>query len=59
MSIMNDYLAGLSAADRLLLTPMYDEVRKIEPSVAEAVKYGMPTFLYKGKGLIAINEALK
>jgi len=54
MSVIDDYLATLSGAEKVTLAHMYDVVRQTVPDVTEELSYAMPAFKYKGKGLVAI-----
>lgn len=54
MSVIDDYLSGLSGKQKVIITHMYDVVRQIAPDTTEELSYAMPAFKYKGKGLVAI-----
>jgi len=54
MSVIDDYLATLSGAEKTLVEHMCGGVRRMVPIVTEELSYAMPAFKYKGKGLVAI-----
>lgn len=54
MSVIDDYLASLSATEKATLQHMYGIVRSVVPDATEEMSYNMPSFKYKGKGLVAI-----
>ena len=54
MSVIDDYLASLSGADKVTINHMYDVVRRQVPDTTEGLSYSMPALKYKGKPLVAI-----
>lgn len=52
--MIDDYLAGLSGAEKQTIEHMYAVVREMVPGATEELSYAMPAFKYKGKGLVAI-----
>ncbi len=58
MSTVRDYHASLTDADRrAALQHIADLVRQLVPDAVEGTSYGMPAFLYRGKGLLAAMSA--
>jgi uncharacterized protein YdhG (YjbR/CyaY superfamily) len=54
MSVIDNYLATLSGAEKAAVGRMYEVVRRAVPEATEEMYYGMPSFKYKGKGLAAV-----
>jgi uncharacterized protein YdhG (YjbR/CyaY superfamily) len=54
MSVLDDYLVGLTSPKRETVGHIYQLVRRWVPSATEEQYYGMPTFKYLGKGLLAV-----
>jgi uncharacterized protein YdhG (YjbR/CyaY superfamily) len=54
MSVVDDYLASLSGAEKATVSHMYGIVREMVPETTEEMSYAMPSFKYKGKSLVAI-----
>ena len=54
MSVIDDYLAGLSDDKRAIIKHMYDVVRQLVPGTTEGLSYSMPALKYKDKALVAI-----
>jgi uncharacterized protein YdhG (YjbR/CyaY superfamily) len=51
---VRDYHAGIEPAERrAALQRVADLVRELVPEAVEGTSYGMPAFLYRGKGLLA------
>ena len=48
MSVIDDYLAKYSGAEKLELEKIRDIVRKTVPDAQEVITYGMPGFKYNG-----------
>jgi uncharacterized protein YdhG (YjbR/CyaY superfamily) len=59
MGTVDDYLAGLDAADRAAVSHVYDVVRDALPDVEQGKSYGMPALTYRGKALIAVMRTKK
>jgi uncharacterized protein YdhG (YjbR/CyaY superfamily) len=57
VSVIDDYLATLPAAERAAYERVCRIVREVVPDAEEATYYGMPSFKHKGKGLLAIRAA--
>ena len=57
MSAMDDYLDGLPESEKAALTRVRAVVKSAEPEAEEGVSYGMPTFLYAGRPLLAFRSA--
>lgn len=54
MSAIDDYLTGLSGAQKATIEHMYGVVRKVVPDTTEGFSYAMPCLKYRGKALVAI-----
>lgn len=54
MSVIDDYLVGLSDDKKVIIEHMYDVVRQIVPDTTEGLSYSMPCLKYKGKAMVAI-----
>lgn len=54
VSIIDDYLSGLSEDKKAIIKHMYDVVRHMMPDTTEELCYAMPALKYKNKALIAI-----
>lgn len=54
MSVIDDYLASLSGAEKATVAHMYGIVREMVPDATEERSYAMPSFRCKGKSLVAI-----
>lgn len=52
MSVIDDYLKGVSEPQRQQLERIRETVKKLVPDAKEVISYGMPVFKYKGKYLI-------
>lgn len=60
MGTVADYHAGLPSPDRRsALQHVADLVRDLVPEAVEGTSYGMPCFLYRGKGLLAAMDTAK
>jgi len=51
---IDEYLAVVPEPARTTLEKMRAAIRSAVPEATEAISYGMPTFKYRGKGLVAI-----
>jgi len=52
---VEEYLAGVPEPARSTLNRVRATIRSVVPKeTTEAISYGMPTFKYRGKGLVAI-----
>jgi uncharacterized protein YdhG (YjbR/CyaY superfamily) len=56
---IDDYLAGLDPADAAVIAHVYDVARKTVPDAEQGTSYGMPTLMYRGKGLLAVMRTKK
>jgi uncharacterized protein YdhG (YjbR/CyaY superfamily) len=54
MSVLDDYLASLTTPKRETVGHIYQLVRQWIPTTTEEQYYGMPSFKYLGKGLLAV-----
>ena len=54
---IDDYLAGLEAADAAVIGHVYDIAREVVPDAAQGLGYGMPALTYKGKPLLSVMRA--
>lgn len=54
-----EYLSELPDAERAKIGGIYAEARTIVPEAVEGVSYGMPSLLYKGKGLLSVMSTRK
>jgi uncharacterized protein YdhG (YjbR/CyaY superfamily) len=59
MGLIDDYLAGLDAADAAVIAHIYDVARQTVPGAEQGMSYGMPALIYHGKGLLAVMRAKK
>jgi uncharacterized protein YdhG (YjbR/CyaY superfamily) len=50
---INEYLAVVPEPARTTLEKMRAVIRAAVPEATEAITYGMPTFKYRGRGLVA------
>jgi uncharacterized protein YdhG (YjbR/CyaY superfamily) len=56
---IDDYLAGLDPADAAVIAHVYDVARRTVPEAEQGMSYGMPTLMYRGKGLLAVMRTSK
>ena len=56
---VESFVADLPEPDRSRIVEIYSEARKLVPAATEGTSYGMPSLLYKGKGLIAVMRTNK
>ncbi len=49
MTVIDDYLAGVTAAQRKLLEEVRKEMHKLLPDCEEAISYNLPCFKVKGE----------
>lgn len=54
MSVIDEYVDGLSGQEKIIVEHMNHIIRLTVMSATEEKYYGMPSFKYKGKGLISI-----
>jgi len=54
MSVIDDYAATLRDPEKAVLLHLYTVVREAVPDATEETYYAMPSFKYKGQGLVAI-----
>ena len=53
MSVVTDYIEKLPDGEKTVLDRLRDIVYQITPDAEDAFSYGVPTYRYKGKYLIA------
>jgi len=53
MSSFDDYFSTISPADRTEFERIRSIIREMVPSVEEGTSYGMPAYMYKGKGVVS------
>jgi uncharacterized protein YdhG (YjbR/CyaY superfamily) len=51
------YLAAVPEPARTTLETLRKTIRAAVPEAAETISYGMPTFKYRGKGLVGLSAA--
>lgn len=51
---ITDYLATLDEPVRGRIAALYAEARALVPDAEEGLSYGMPSLLYRGKGLLSV-----
>lgn len=56
---VQDYVAGLSEQERAVIVEIYARASELVPAAVEGLAYGMPSLLYKGKGLISVMSTKK
>lgn len=56
---VSDYVAALPDLVRGRVAEIYDHARAIVPDAEEGMSYGMPSLLYRGKGLISVMHTKK
>lgn len=56
---VSDYLETLTEPTRGRIAALYDDVRRLAPEATEGVSYGMPSLLYRGKGLFSAMSTKK
>src|ERR1700740_2399555 len=56
---IDDYLTGLDPADAAVIAHVYDVARETVPETEQGLSYGMPTLMYRGKGLLAVMRNKK
>jgi len=59
VSAIDDYLAGLSPADKAALERVRAAVLGAVPEAQEGRSYGMPAFIYAGRPLLGFRAAKK
>jgi uncharacterized protein YdhG (YjbR/CyaY superfamily) len=59
MTIVTDYLDRLSDAEKPVLNRLRELVYEIVPDAEDAFSYGIPTYRYKGKYMIAFASNKK
>lgn len=52
MSVIDDYLKNVPAAQRVELEKIRELVRELVPDTEEKISYEIPTFTYKGKNML-------
>src|SRR2546421_7202982 len=59
MGTIDDYLAELDPADATMIAHIYDVARATVPEAEQGTCYGMPTLMYRDKGLLAVMRTKK
>jgi uncharacterized protein YdhG (YjbR/CyaY superfamily) len=59
MGTIDNYLAELDPADAAVIAHVYDVARETVPEAEQGTCYGMPTLMYRGKGLLAVMRTKK
>lgn len=59
MGTVDDYLAGLDAADRETVEGIYAIARDVVPEAEQGTGYGMPALVYRGKPLLSVMRTQK
>jgi uncharacterized protein YdhG (YjbR/CyaY superfamily) len=49
---IDEYLAGVSAAQRIALEKLRKTIRTVAPKVEECISYGIPAFRLNGRSLV-------
>lgn len=59
MKIVDAYIASVKPEERAVFNDMVRVLKEILPDVEQGLSYGMPSFLYKGKGVLSFVVAKK
>lgn len=59
MSIVTEYIERLNDTERPVLQHLYDTVHQLVPEVEDSFSYGIPTYKYKGKYMLAFASNKK
>lgn len=59
MKIVDAYIASVKPAEKALFKEMSRVLKDILPDVEQGLSYGMPSYLYKGKGVLSFVVAKK
>lgn len=59
MGTIDDYLAGLDAADAAIIAHVYEVARGVAPDAEQGLGYGMPALVYRGTSLLSVMRAKK
>ena len=59
MGTVDDYLAGLDAADREPIARVYRLAAEVVPDAEQGTGYGMPALVYRGKPLVSVKRTQK
>jgi len=59
MGTIDDYLAGLDAADAAVIARLYDIAARVAGETEQGKGYGMPALTYHGKPLLSVMRAKK
>jgi uncharacterized protein YdhG (YjbR/CyaY superfamily) len=54
---VEDYLAAQPKSARAALTKLRKAIKAVVPTATDVISYGVPTFKYDGKGLVAYGAA--
>lgn len=56
---VSEYIAGLPEPERSRIAEIYEGARALVPEAVEGLSYGMPSLLYRGKGLLSVMSTQK
>ncbi|PSL37572.1 uncharacterized protein YdhG (YjbR/CyaY superfamily) [Labedella gwakjiensis] len=56
---VSEYIAELPEPERSRIREIYDRARALVPDAVEGVSYGMPSLIYRGKGLVSVMNTKK
>jgi uncharacterized protein YdhG (YjbR/CyaY superfamily) len=56
---IDEYLAGLTPEDRVVIEHVYEIARGVEPDAEQGKGYGMPALTWRGKPLLAVMRTKK
>jgi uncharacterized protein YdhG (YjbR/CyaY superfamily) len=59
MSIVTDYIKNLNEKDKLILEHVREIVYEMVPDAEDSFSYGVPTYKYKGKYMLAFASNAK
>lgn len=59
MSVVTDYLEHLNDVERPILTRLRELVYEMVPDAEDVISYGVPTYRYKGKYMLAFASNKK
>jgi len=54
-SSVDDFLSRVPAAQREALQGIRSTIARVVPEIEETISYGIPTFKYRGKGLVGFG----
>ncbi len=59
MSVVTEYIDRLNEQEKLVLTKLRNIVYEVVPNAEDAFSYGVPTYRYKGKYMLAFASNKK